>query len=209
MDDAARAKLEADLRSLCARGDLDGAATLVVRGYGPELFGFLLAVHGNEVDAGDSFSDLAEAVWRALPRFAWESTARTWAYAIARNVMRVRKRDAVRRRRRVVNGASSLEGVVQQVRTETLSFLRTEKRTRITALRDALSEEDRMLLVLRVDRGLAWSDIARALGGEVDSDEDADATTVAKDAARLRKRYQAVKDRLRAAARREGLLPDR
>ena len=157
MEAGSRDALEAEVRSLCERGDHDAAATRLVRGYGPELLGFLVAVQGSQTDANDSFSEVAEAVWRGLPSFAWESSARTWAYGIARNVVRIRRRNAARRRRYTAGaGLSTLDGVVQRVRTETASFLRTEKRTRLQALRDSLSETDRMLLVLRLDRGLAW-----------------------------------------------------
>lgn len=96
------------------------------------------------------------------------------------------------------------------MRTETLAFLRTEKKSRLQALRDSLPEEDRMLLVLRVDRGLAWNELARILAegepGELDDGPQLDALALTREAARLRKRFQLVKDRLRELARKEGLL---
>ncbi len=212
MDDADRARLEAQVRALCQTGDHRAAAAALVRGYGPEIFGFLSALHaGGAVDANDAFSEVAEAIWRGLPRFTWESSARTWAYAVARNVSRMLQRTATRRRRRMVQETDGFfEGVVQQVRTQTTAFLRTEKRTRLQALRDALSEEDRTLLVLRIDRGLSWNDLARVVGQRDTQDDDAtpealDEAAVAREAARLRKRFQLVKDRLRASAKREGL----
>ena len=110
MDEAARAKLEGDARNLCRRGDHSGAATLAVKGYGPELFGFLVAVLHDDVEAGEVFAELAEALWRGLPTFAWESSLRTWSYAIARNLIRTRRRDAARRRRHRPNtGESALD----------------------------------------------------------------------------------------------------
>jgi RNA polymerase sigma-70 factor (ECF subfamily) len=206
MEADARERLENDVRALCTKGDFAGAATMALRGYGPEVFGFLVAVHRSESDAGDVFSELTEALWRGLPGFAWESSLRTWLYAVARNVSRTRRRDAARRERRGRRtGDSALEGVAQAVRTETLAFLRTEKKTRLQALRDSLPEEDRMLLVLRVDRQLAWNDLARVLH-ETGSDAPLDDAAVAKEAARLRKRFQLVKDRLRELAKKEGLI---
>ncbi len=210
MDEGARAKLESDVRALCLQGDYGAAATAALKGYGPEIFGFLVAVHRDETAASDVFAELAEAMWRSLPAFAWESSLRTWAYAIARNVTRTRRRDAARKRKRGARvGDSALDEVAQAVRTETLAFLRTEKRTRLQALRDALPEEDRMLLVLRVDRQLSWNDLARVLRegeGEGDAGAAMDDATVAREAARLRKRFQLVKDRLRELAKKEGLL---
>jgi RNA polymerase sigma-70 factor (ECF subfamily) len=205
MDDAARAKLEGDARALCQGGDHSGAATLAVKGYGPEIFGFLVAVLHDDVEAGEVFAELAEALWRGLPAFAWESSLRT-SYAIARNLIRTRRRDAARRQRhRPRAGESALDEVAQQVRTQTLAFLRTETKTRLQALRDTLPEEDRMLLVLRVDRQLAWNELARVLA-EADGDVPLDDAALAKEAARLRKRFQLVKDRLREQAKKEGLI---
>ena len=91
---------------------------------------------------------------------------------------------------------------VLPARTETQSFLRTEKRRRLDALRNNLSMEDRALLVLRVDRKLEWNELARIL---LESDEGASPETavLAREAARLRKRFQLVKERLRERAKRE------
>ena len=206
MDDAARAKLEGDARALCQGGDHSDAATLAVKGYGPEIFGFLVAVLHDDVEAGEVFAELAEALWRGLPTFAWESSLRTWSYAIARNLIRTRRRDAARRQRHQPRaGESALDEVAQEVRTQTLAFLRTETKTRLQALRDALPEEDRMLLVLRVDRQLAWNELARVLA-EADGDAPLDDAALAREAARLRKRFQLVKDRLREQAKKEGLI---
>ena len=204
MDPNGRAQLEDEVRILCEKGDHSAAATAILRGYGPELLGFLVAVHRDDTAASDAFADFSEALWRSLPAFAWESTVRTWAYGVARNVSRTGKRDAARRQKRVKNpGESFFQDLEQKVRTETMAFLRTEKRTRLQALRDSLPQEDRMLLVLRVDRGLAWNELARVLS---ETEAPLDDATVAREAARLRKRFQLVKDRLRELARKEGLL---
>lgn len=209
MDDASQnrpQRPEKDVRALCERGDHAGAATLALRAYGPELFGFLVAMHRSEAEAGESFSELAEVLWRKLPAFAWQSTLRTWAYAIARNVLRTHRRAARRRARRIGSASSSvIEAIAARVRTETQAYLRTEKRTRLQALRDSLEEEDRMLLVLRVDRRLDWNELARVLG-EAGHDACVDPVSLARESARLRKRFQLVKNKLRELARREGLL---
>jgi len=175
MDPGARAELEQRVRDAVERGDVSSAVTSTLEGYG-------------------------------LTTFAWESTLRTWVYAIARNIMRANRRKAARRERRVARvGDSAIEAVAAKVRTETLTFLRTEQRTRVQALRDALPEEDRILLILRIDRQLAWDELARVMaatgpGGALDN------AAVTKESARLRKRFQLVKERLREHAKREGLL---
>jgi RNA polymerase sigma-70 factor, ECF subfamily len=203
LNDVDRARLEDDVRGLCERGDLEGAATRALQAYGMEIFGFLLAVMHDEARASDAFSAFTEGFWRNLPGFEWGSTLRTWAYAIARNAAYGVQRDAARHDARAGRvGESALEQVAAAVRTETLGFLRTEKRSRLQALRDSLAPEDRALIVLRVDRGLPWSDLARVLtAGDVPLDE----AGIAREAARLRKRYQHLKQQLREAAKREGL----
>jgi RNA polymerase sigma-70 factor, ECF subfamily len=206
VDQAARHELESQAHALCAAGDFDGAATAVLRGYGPELLGFLVAVHWNEAAADDVFSELAEAVWTGMRSFAWDSSVRTWAYRIARNMTSTRRRDAARLQRRAPRaGDSALDAIAQQVRTQTAPFLRTETRTRLEALRDALPEEDRMLLVLRVDRQLPWSDLARILG-DAEGRDLRDAEALTREAARLRKRFQLIKEQLHDLAKKEGLI---
>jgi RNA polymerase sigma-70 factor (ECF subfamily) len=204
VDAVDRARVERDVRALCEGGQQDAAASLAVRSYGPELLSFLLGTHPSRGDAGDCFSEVCEIVWRKLPEFTWDHTLRTWAYAIARNVSRTHARNARRRKHREAPAAdSAIEAVAQAVRTGTLPFLRTEKRDRLRALRDELPEEDRVLLVLRVDRGLEWIDIARVLAGD---DALLDDALLKREAARLRKRFQIVKERLREMAKRAGLV---
>ena len=67
------------------------------------------------------------------------------------------------------------------------------------SVRRCPKRSERPLLVLRVDRDLSWNGarIAIVLGESGDG---------AKASARLRKRFQLVKDKLRELARAEGLL---
>jgi len=104
----------------------------------------------------------------------------------------------------VAGASSAISQIVQEVRSETASYLRTEKKTRLRALREMLSEADQVLLVLRVDRGLAWEELARVL-----STDEPDDDGLKREAARLRKRFQLVKEKLKTLARSEGLYPSR
>src|SRR4051812_338588 len=136
---------EAAIRVLCQAGDVDGAATAAIRLYGAEVFGFLIALDAGDDDgAGEDFSIFCEQLWKGLAGFAWACTLRTWAYAVARNASRARRRAAHRRAARFVP-LSSCPAVAEaeaRVRTETLSYLRTDRRREIAALREALSEDD-------------------------------------------------------------------
>jgi RNA polymerase sigma-70 factor (ECF subfamily) len=198
---------EHSVRALCANGDVASAVGVAVRAYGPEIFGLLVALHGNDDDAGDAFSFFTESLWRGLPTFEWRCSLRTWAYLIARRAS-IRFREG--RRRHDAHAARlsevpELEHLAQRVRTETVSFLRTEKRDRLTALRDTLAEDDKLLLVLRIDKGLAWEDLARVMI-DVDGEDEASSERLKRESARLRKRFQLVKEKLVRLAVQQGLL---
>ncbi len=148
------------------------------------------------------FSLFSEDVWRGLPRFAWECTFRTWAYTLARRAAYRHVRQAKRALGGMVASPLSSQDIAAQVRTSTLAFLKTEKKTRLRALREELPPDDQVLLVLRLDKGLAWDELARVL----EDDEAPDLVARKRAAARLRKRFQVVKERLIARAREEGLV---
>jgi RNA polymerase sigma-70 factor, ECF subfamily len=203
MNDAGQASLEGDVRALCERGDYDGAATLALKGMGGEIYQFLAAVHRDPVMADDCFSSFGEGLWRGLPSFTWSSTLRTWAYAIARNVGRTERRAAARRGQRgVLAGSAAFENVAAAVRTNTLTFLKTESRSGLDELRAALSADERALLILRVDRGLPWNDLAQILS---ESDEPLGDAALAREAGKLRKRFHDTKERLRQLAKQQRL----
>jgi RNA polymerase sigma-70 factor, ECF subfamily len=206
MEASERETLEQEIRRHRDAGDLQAAAAAALRGYGPELYGFLIAFHRREQDAAEVFSHFTERLWRGLPAFEWQCSFRTWAYTLVRNASITYRRRA--RRLAAIQvplpEGSALSAIAQEVRSDTASFLRTGRRARIVALRDSLPPEDQELLVLRIDKRLAWNDLARVL-----HDEEApplDEAALKREAARLRKRFQLVKERLHELGRREGLV---
>src|SRR5439155_9090313 len=90
-----------------------------------------------------------------------------------------------------------------KVRSRTAPHLRTEVKDAFAAIRNSLEPDDRALLVLRVDRTMGWNDIARVIYAEEAERSNAD---LARLAARLRKRFQLVKDDVRDKARAAGIL---
>lgn len=62
-----------------------------------------------------------------------------------------------------------------------------------------------MLLILRVDRNMPWRDLALIM--MEDSDAEAGAAAVEREAARLRKRFERIKADLKHLATRAGLIP--
>jgi RNA polymerase sigma-70 factor, ECF subfamily len=200
-----RERLEREVHEAGATGGFSRAAELTVRGYGPEILGFLTAQLRREDDADDVFSLWSERVLRGLPSFGWECSLRTYCYTIARNAAHNLARDkrARERRERPVLETTEINAVAQQVRTETRPYLRTESKTKLEELRDNLPPEDRMVLVLRLDKALEWKDVARVMLGE---EKAGDAAALTREAQRLRKRFQLVKEQLVEAGRRAGLL---
>src|SRR5699024_4798077 len=145
-----------------------------------------------EDDAGDVFSLFGEQLWKGLPGFAWECSLRTWAYTIARNAS-YRYRKTARRKGEGQVPLSAAGEIAARVRTETFTYLRTAQQDRFASLREALTEEDQLLLILRVDRGLAWDELARIMASEGGAEDE---ESLKKESARLRKRFQLVKEKL-------------
>lgn len=193
---------EDEIRGLASNGDLRAAATKAIRMYGAELFGFLVSLHNSQADADDVFAAAAERVWQSLGDFRWESSLRTWMYAICRNeACRFHER-ALRHERRRAPQSDATE-IAAQVRTATLPFLNSAVRNAYTELRQTLNAEDRAILVLRVDRDLPWDDVARIFR---DDEPEATDEALKKESARLRKRFEDIKRRLKILARERGLL---
>ena len=191
--------IDARVRALLDRGERDRAATEVVRAFAPEVLGFLSGVVRSDADADEIFSAVSERLWRSLATFRWGCSLRTWVYVIARREIHRHRRGA---RRHVVGREriSELKDVIAQARSTMHS-----RHDRLTLLRDELPLEDRELLVLRVDRELAWEEIALAFVGDPEKCSEDERGKVA---ARMRKRFQLIKDRLATRAREEGLWSD-
>lgn len=203
-----REVLEAKIREHCHAGDFRTATSVAFKGYGREIFTFLMSFHRSESDAAEVFGAFSERVWKGIPSFEWGCSFRTWAYTIARNASHTYRSDARNRGQRfpALPADSELGEIAEQVRTETRSYLKTHARDRIAELRDALPKADRMLLTLRIDRKLSWLELARVLHDGDTSPGDAD---LQRSAALLRKRFQRLKEKLVEQAVREGLVKRR
>jgi RNA polymerase sigma-70 factor (ECF subfamily) len=192
-----RAELELALREAHAAGDIARVATTAIREYGPEILGLLLAVLGSQEDAAEVYSQFCEDLWVGLPGFRWESSLRTWGYVLARHALHAFKRDAYRLRRAGLSEHPEIAEIAERVRTATLTFLRTETKDRVMRLRESLTPDEQMLLILRVDRQMSWNDVALVMGEGV-GDGNA-----ALPVASLRKRFERLKERLRALVAQE------
>jgi RNA polymerase sigma-70 factor (ECF subfamily) len=203
--DEQREGLEGQIRGYCDAQQWGPAATVALRGYGPEVLGYLSAMCRTETDAAEVFSSFCEDMWKGLPRFRWQSSFRTWAYTLARHALYRMGRDPQRRRERNVALSDSPEvlELAEQVRTTTMIHLRTETKNKFTALREQLEPDDRTLLILRVDRKLAWNEIASIMADE----DEPTPEQLRRGAATLRKRFERAKERLRKLAADQRLIP--
>jgi RNA polymerase sigma-70 factor, ECF subfamily len=189
-----RAGLEARVDAAHTAGQPHQAVALLVEGYGPELLSFLAASLPDRDTAADVFSQACEDLLRTFATFRHQCSYRTWVYALARTAMRRHFDDLHVRRREPLVSSLELEAAR---RTTTAAFLKSEWKDRFRALRDALSPEDRALLVLRVDRDMGWDDIVTVWN------EQAAAPVTS---AALRKRFERIKLTLREHATTAGWL---
>ena len=192
----ATSDLDRQILAILEEGDSARAATVALRALGPEVFGFLCGVVGAQ-DAEEVFSSFSMRLWRSLATFEGRCSVRTWSYVLARHEIGRHRRGG---RRHEVGRLpiSELEDVLAAARTSTQSALGSEKARSLAKLREDLSVEDRTLLVLRIDRKLAWEDIALAFAESPETFGEADRK---RESARLRKRFQLVKEKLVVRAR--------
>jgi RNA polymerase sigma-70 factor (ECF subfamily) len=181
------APLDAEVRQLLLGGRERDAAELLLARLSPELRPFLHRLLGDVALADEAVSATCERLWRGLAAFRWECSLRSWSYIVAR-------REASRCRTRhmqagIKQTTLSAADEVPARATSHSGGISTTRRDLLENLRAALSDEDRDLLVLRVERGLAWKEIAVAF-----LEEDApDAEVISREAARLRQRYRSIR----------------
>lgn len=186
-------ELDERILALVAEGRHDDAATLAIKGHGPQILRYLHAILGEPDEAREAFSQFAENLWRGLATFRSDGPFRAWAYRIAWNVAcDMRKSGWQRRRRLTTSEASRLAATVG-----TSSNVRVERRRQaLDELRAALPMEDRAIAALRIDQGLSWEECAAALSTA--------GTTVKPNT--VAKRFERIKEKLGRLARKRGLL---
>ena len=190
--------VETEIRERCARGDLDGAVTVAIEAYGPEIFGFLSGLARDRTRAEDVFSTTCELIWLNLAKFRWESSFRVWAYRIARNAfLRSTHETRLQRNTIAIDDLSTVRGILVALKATTPFMDRADVQDRYAEIRAQLDAEDLMLLGLRIENGLAWQDVAKVMS-------DRDEVPTAQELAALRKRFERLKARLRTLARSTG-----
>jgi RNA polymerase sigma-70 factor (ECF subfamily) len=201
--DLMQQRLEAQVRAACDGRDYQAAVTALLEQIGPKVLAFLLQRSGNAADASETFSMFSEDLWRGLPGFEWRCTVRGWSFALARHAADRQRKQGWERRCKLPLSEAPLSNLVAAVRERTLPYLRSEVKGGMQQLFKQLSADDQALLQLRIDQRLGWRELALALdyAGSVPSDEE-----LQRSAAKLRKRYQSLKQRLRQLAEESGII---
>jgi DNA-directed RNA polymerase specialized sigma24 family protein len=195
MDTVHQNEVDRCVRELCEQGDLQAAAGLMLARHGPDVLRIIHARFREADLSAEVFARFSEALWLALPRFDFRCSVRVFMFTLAKNAgSRFLARELRRERRAMpLSEAGPLAAQVNPVRTQTRNHLRTESKSRISRLRAALSHEDQLLLTLRIDRALEYREIALVMLEDPSASEPA----LKREAARLRKRLQLVKEQLR------------
>lgn len=200
-----RAEGERSIERHCREGRHDEATAEILELYGAEVTGLLVAMARDDAQAADAYSVFCERIWRSLPAFRFESSVRTWAYVIARRSLSEVRRAERRGPAMVAASPSQLPELVARARTSTQAHLQTTYKRELREVRALLSPDDQLLLVLRLDRSMAWDEIARVLSDE----DEPDPEQLRRSSATVRKRFSRAKARLstelraRRAAREE------
>lgn len=180
-----RESLEDRVKALVGRSSVGEAADAVIRSLAPEVLGYLSTVSGDRSLADEAFSIYCERVWRGLGRFEFRSSLRTWSYVIARRSLQRAIRNRTRQRRGEIQLAT---GEWNAMAKPIASTMGTRNHALVTQIRRELDEYELSLLVLRLDRNMSWTDVARVLH----PDEPADRVS-----ARVRKRFERTRRRIR------------
>ncbi len=160
--------LEYDLVDATAHGDHEAFEALVKR-YQSPLLNFIYRFLGDRGAAEDLTQEVFFRVYQAAPRFEARAPVSSWIFKIAYNL----SINEVKRRSRMASltqrVASAEMGVVDQ--TSAGSTVNYELKDEIMSALDRLPENQKAALLLRVNEGLNYREIAEIMQLSVQSVE--------------------------------------
>src|SRR6266849_216983 len=130
-------------------GDLRGAADESVRGYGPEIAGYLLALLRDEAAADEVFSRVCEKLWLGLPTFRRQSSLRTWLYRLAWNAARDFQKERERTPIRALR-TTEISGIAADIAASRPPFDRSSFADAFAKPRQSLDPQGQTLLTRRL-----------------------------------------------------------
>jgi RNA polymerase sigma-70 factor (ECF subfamily) len=189
--------LEQEIRAHLQERAYENAAAKAIRGYGPEILGYLTSILKDGDDADDAFSRFAEDLWASMEKFRAECSTRAWCYRLALHAASQLLREPYRKRRERMYTSEAAK-IAESVRSAPPVYLASQARDWMEKARASLTPIEHTLIILRFDRGLSWREVCEVIAAEGEElDEPA-----------LRKRYQRLKEKLRKLAADDGILDD-
>lgn len=154
------------LVSKSKNGDLDAFEELVRR-YEGKVYGMAFRFMGNHADAMDLAQEGFIRLYQNLPGFRGDSSFSTWMYRVVANACR----DELRRRQRqrsvsLEEMADSAGGSIPVPSAEVSpeeAAERNELQEYVQMCLNSLSEEHRLILIMREIQGLSYDEIADTL----------------------------------------------
>ena len=143
------------------RGD-DTAFRVLLDRHAGRLYGLALHLLGNAVDAEDVVQETFAGAFRGLRGFRGHASVRTWLTRILVN--QVARLCRSHRRQRTVSIGLALESVGDVVPGAVAAEDRADIRMDVWAVLARLSEEHRIVIVLREMQGMSYNEIAEVLG---------------------------------------------
>ena len=194
-------ELDTQVARHLANGAWNEAVELVVTKLGPKLRAFVAAAMGDAAQADDVWSDVLLDLYRGIGTWGGRASLEAWCWRIVRNAChrawQARQREG--RRRGLLARFASRPSFLFGRREDTPPWKTTPVRNLVQRLRDELPSDDRLLLLLRIERRLSWDEVAEAFRGPGDK------TASARQTAALRKRFERIVARLARRARDEGV----
>lgn len=163
---------DSELISKSKLGDTDAFGQLVDR-YQQKVYNIAFRMTNSHEDALDLAQESFLRVYRALASYKGESAFSTWVFRIASNVCLDEMRKKKRQPRIALSTDSLVAGEEGDYAIEIASgeasnpeqrLLQAEMRREITQALNTLSEEHRVVLVLRDIEGYSYEEIADMLG---------------------------------------------
>lgn len=155
-----------DLVQKIKDGDQDAFEHLVHR-YEGKIYSVAYRFMGSHADAGDLAQDTFIRMYQALPGFRGDSSFATWLYRIAANACRDELRK--RQRRRSVSMDEMIEASPANIPVAAGEYSpeetvqRHETQLRVQECLNRLSDDHRLILVMREIQGLSYEEIAGML----------------------------------------------
>jgi len=155
-----------DLVQKIKDGDQDAFDQLIHR-YEGKIYSVAYRFMGNHADAGDLAQDTFIRMYQALPGFRGDSSFATWLYRIAANACRDELRK--RQRRRSVSMDEMIEASPANIPAAAGEYSpeetvqRHETQRQVQECLNRLSDDHRLILVMREIQGLSYEEISGML----------------------------------------------